>query len=261
MSCGHVKIRSFRTQLIYTLIPMILVPVLAVSFLSYQISFSSLQKRSTEDVERIATLTNESLNLLFSSADQLACSILYEPKIQRIIGDYQEDKPYVDPTDNATVQSFLEKLLVESKNLRSIFIYSKGNTVFSQSLFGDLPGSDWLDSDWYNLALATRDRSIIIPTHTIVSTQSSSNKSKYTFSVARQIKETDNFDVIGVIVLNLDISTISQIISISQVGSQTKFMIYDDQDNWIYPGDESAFPRSATTIEALSRASLPKPGK
>jgi two-component system, sensor histidine kinase YesM len=251
MSRGRSKITSFRTQLIYTLIPMILIPVLAISFISYRISFTSLQKRSMDDVWKISTLANENLNLLFESVDRLACSILYERNIQRIISDYQENKPYVEPTDNTMVQGFLEKLLVENGNLRSIFIYTKGNTVFSQSLFGDLPSIDWKNAVWYRLALNTRDHSIIIPTHAIVSTQSSSNKSKYTFSIARQIKETNNFNVIGVIVLNLDISSINSIITISQVDSQTKFLIFDDQGNWIYPGDESAFPRCSSTIDAL----------
>ncbi len=245
---------SFRTQLIYKLIPIILIPLITIAIFSYEISFNALRTRSLKDVERIASLVNENLDYLIKDTEQLTKSVLYDQSIQRIISNYDKDRDYVEPNDNEKVQIYLRKMLVENISVRSIFIYTKGNTVLGESLYGDLPSSEWKNEEWYYRAMNARDKAIIIPSHFIDRRFQNYSKSKDTvFSIARQIKNTDTFDIIGVIVFNIDLSSIDRVIKISQLNSEARFLILD-KDNWVYPEENKDFRQNSESIVDIRNA-------
>lgn len=245
---------SFRTQLIYKLTPIILIPLITIGIFSYEISFNALRIRSMKDVERIASLVNENLDYLIKDTEQLAKSVLYDQSIQQIICSYIKDRDYVEPGDNEKVVNYLRKMLVENNAVRSIFIYTEGNMVFGNSLYGDQPESDWKSKDWFNDAINARDKAVIIPTHYIDRRFQSSQKSRDSvFSVARQIKDTDNFNIIGVIVFNIDLSSIERIIKVSQSNSDARFLIFDE-DSRVYPKDDDEFRLNPQTIKSIRKA-------
>jgi two-component system, sensor histidine kinase YesM len=249
---GRGTVIRFRTQLIYKLIPIILLPIITIGIFSYKLSFSALQSRSSKDVERIASLVNENLNYMINDIEQLAVSTLYDQNIQQIVSSYNSDRKYIEPDDNDNVQSYLRKMLIQNEAVQSIFIYTKGNTIFEQSLHGDLPDVEWKSKKWYKDALNSRDNAIIIPTHFIERRSQALNDIKTSvFSVARQIKNTNNFNVIGVSVFNVKLSSIERIITVSQTDSNTRFLILDLQGNWIYPNDEDAFRKNVGSVEAI----------
>ncbi len=226
----------FRTQLSLILLPMILLPLAFIGYVSYQISYHALENRSAANVSQIASLVNQNLDTTLQQAIQLAKTPLYDTTIQQIVTYYAQhpelDFDHASFADIQTVENFSLNILIHNMNIDSVDIYTAGSTAFPESFIGLQSFENWTSLPWFQeLMHSSSVRTLFLPTHMASSIQGN----RLIFSVVQAIVNTQTFQTVGAIVINIDTrNAIEQIITETEKQSDTIFFIYGANHQTIY---------------------------
>ena len=226
----------FRTQLSLILLPVILFPLAFIGYVSYQISYHALQNRSAANVSQIASLVNQNLDTTLQQAIQLAQTPLYDTNIQQIVTKYaQHPELTLDTaalTDIQAVENFSLNILIHNANIDSVDIYTDGSTAFPESFIGLQSFENWTALPWFQeLMHSSLVRTVFLPTHVASSIQGN----RLIFSVVQAIVNTQTFQTVGAIVINIDTqNAIEQIITETENQSDTIFFMYGANHQTIY---------------------------
>jgi two-component system sensor histidine kinase YesM len=239
--CSTMKLHNngvflFRTQLSLILLPIILFPLAFIGYFSYQISYRALQNRSAENVSQIASLVNQNLDTTLQQAIQLAKTPLYDTNIQQVVTYYaQHPELNIDSASLADIQyveNFSLNILIHNTNIDSVDIYTAGSTAFPESMVGLQPFENWTALPWFKeLMHSSSVRTLFLPAHVVSSVQGN----RLIFSVVQAIVNTQTFQTVGAIVINIDTqNAIEQIITETENQSDTTFLIYGANGQTIY---------------------------
>ena len=226
----------FRTQLSLILLPVILLPLAFVGYFSYQISYHALQNRSAQNVSQIASLMNTTIDTTLYQAIQLAKTPLYDTTLQQIVAYYaQHPKITSDAANFADIQyveNFSLNILIRNLNIDSVDIYTAGDTAFTESLIGLQPFANWRSLAWFQEIMHSSSvRTRLLPTHMIASSQGT----RSVFSIVQAIVNSNSFQTVGSIVINIDTQkALEQIITASTSQSDTAFLISGPNAQVIY---------------------------
>lgn len=226
----------FRTQLSLILLPVILFPLAFIGYVSYQISYHALQNRSAANVSQIASLVNQNLDTTLQQAIQLAQTPLYDTNIQQIVTKYaQHPELTLDTaalTDIQAVENFSLNILIHNANIDSVDIYTDGSTAFPESFIGLQSFEKWTALPWFQELLHSPSvRTVFLPVHEVSSVQGN----RLIFSVVQAIVNTQTFQTVGAIVINIDTqNAIEQIITETENQSDTIFFMYGANHQTIY---------------------------
>ncbi|GCE15136.1 cache domain-containing sensor histidine kinase [Tengunoibacter tsumagoiensis] len=236
ISLRHDGILLFRTQLFLLLFPLIIVPVLVVGLISYAVSAQALQNRSTATVDSISTLLNQNMDTTLHQMTQLAQMSLYNPKLLRIVTDYtQHPERQLSINDTVQLRDALNQIMIEDNSIVSVDVYTEGQVTFSQPVqYSVLPA--WKQQAWYNRVTQTATRTVFLPTHQLPSDMMERLRPRISvFSIVQTLVNLDTLQPVGVVVINVDARTLEQTISNSQGATDTKFLIYDEKQQPVYP--------------------------
>src|SRR5690348_14565204 len=226
----------FRTQLSLILLPVILFPLAFIGYVSYQISYHALQNRSAANVSQIASLVNQNLDTTLQQAIQLAKTPLYDTGIQQIVTYYAQhpelDFDHASLTDILGIENFSLNILIHNTNIDSVDIYTAGSTAFPESYIGLQSFENWTSLPWFQeLMHSSAVRTIFLPAHL----ESSIQGNRLIFSVVQAIVNTQTFQTVGAIVINIDTqNAIEQIITETENQSDTTFLMYGANHQTIY---------------------------
>lgn len=226
----------FRTQLSLILLPVILCPLAFIGYMSYQISYHALQNRSAANVSQIASLVNQNLDTTLQQAIQLAKLPLYDTTIQQIVTYYaQHPELSLDTAalaDIQAVENFSLNILIHNMNIDSVDIYTAGSAAFPESMIDLQSFVNWTSLPWFQeLMHSPAVRTVFLPTHE----ESSIQGDRLIFSVVQAIVNTQTFQTVGVIVINIDTqNAIEQIVTKTENQSDTTFLIYGTNHQTIY---------------------------
>lgn len=226
----------FRTQLSLILLPMILFPLAFTGYVSYQISYHALQNRSAANVSQIASLVNQNLDTTLQQAIQLAKMPLYDTNIQQIVTYYAQhpelDFNHASFADIQIMENFSLNILIHNTNIDSVDIYTAGSAAFPESMIDLQSFEHWPSLPWFQeLMHSSSVRTVFLPTHV----ESSIQGNRLIFSVVQAIVNTQTFQTVGAIVINIDTqNAIEQIITETENQSDTTFLIYGANHQTIY---------------------------
>jgi len=226
----------FRTQLSLILLPVILFPLAFIGYVSYQISYHALQDRSAANVSQIASLVNQNLDTTLQQAIQLAKTPLYDTNIQQIVTYYAQhpelDLDHASLADIQAMENFSLNILIHNTNIDSVDIYTAGSAVFPESIIDLQSFENWTSLPWFQeLMHSSAVRTLFLPTHVASSIQGN----RLIFSVVQAIVNTQTFQTVGAIVINIDTqNAIEQIITETENQSDTTFLIYGANHQTIY---------------------------
>ena len=226
----------FRTQLSLILLPVILFPLVLIGYVSYQISYRALQNRSAANVSQIASLVNQNLDTTLQQAIQLAKTPLYDTTIQQVVTYYaRHPELNLDTASLADIQeveNFSLNILIHNMNIDSVDIYTAGSTAFPESFIGLQSFEHWTSMPWFqDLMHSSSVRTVFLPAHVASSIQGN----RLIFSVVQAIVNTQTFQTVGAIVINIDAqNAIEQIITETENQSDTTFLIYGANHQTIY---------------------------
>lgn len=226
----------FRTQLSLILLPVILLPLAIIGYVSYQISYHALQNRSAANVSQIAELVNQNLDTTLQQAIQLAKMPLYDTTIQQIVTYYAQhpklDFDHASLADIQTMENFSLNILIHNTNIDSVDIYTAGLVAFPESTIALQSFTSWTSLAWFQELMRTPSvRTLFLPTHVEPSVQGN----RLIFSVVQAIVNIETFQTVGAIVINIDTqNAIEQTITNTENRSDTTFLISGANHQTIY---------------------------
>ena len=169
-------------------------------------------------------------------AIQLAKLPLYDPTIQQIVTYYaQHPELSLDTAalaDIQEVENFSLNILIHNTNIDSVDIYTAGSTAFPESFIGLQSFENWTSLPWFQeLMHSSAVRTVFLPAHL----ESSIQGDRLIFSVVQAIVNTQTFQTVGAIVINIDTqNAIEQIITETENQSDTTFLMYGANYQTIY---------------------------
>jgi two-component system sensor histidine kinase YesM len=236
MKSHHHGVFLFRTQLSLILLPMILFPLAFIGYISYQISYSALQKRSAANVSQISELVNKNLDTTLQQAIQLAKTPLYDTTIQQIVTYYAQhpklDYDHASLADIQAMENFSLNILIHNTNIDSVDIYTAGSVSFPESTIDLQSFENWTSLPWFReLMHSSSVRTLFLPTHMVSSVQGN----RLIFSVVQAIVNIQTFQTVGAIVINMNTqNAIDQMLTETDNQSDTTFLIYGANHQTIY---------------------------
>jgi two-component system, sensor histidine kinase YesM len=236
MKSHHHGVFLFRTQLSLILLPMILFPLAFIGYISYQISYSALQKRSAANVSQISELVNKNLDTTLQQAIQLAKTPLYDTTIQQIVTYYAQhpklDYDHASLADIQAMENFSLNILIHNTNIDSVDIYTAGSVSFPESTIDLQSFENWTSLPWFReLMHSSSVRTLFLPTHVVSSVQGN----RLIFSVVQAIVNIQTFQTVGAIVINMNTqNAIDQMLTETDNQSDTTFLIYGANHQTIY---------------------------
>ncbi|OXM16728.1 hypothetical protein CGZ75_08735 [Paenibacillus herberti] len=184
------------------------------------------------------------MNKTLGDINRISRMPLYSDDIRKIVMKYAMDQiDFPDPKDQTYMNRYLVNLQYQHSDIRRITIFTEGNVYFTKSFISSHEPfiEPWKDQAWFQTVKSKKDPYVFAAERFVP------EKEQF-FTFARQIKNTENFDVIGVIRIDVDSSVIKKMIDISQVDNETEFMVFDEEGNLIYP---NASHRLRQTIGSL----------
>jgi two-component system sensor histidine kinase YesM len=225
-----------RTQLSLAILPIIVIPVALIGYFSYNVSYHALQARSIANVQQISSLASQNLDNTLHLVIDFAKTPLYDQSLQQIITYYSQHPAMnagdVSFQDMQAFENFTLSILTRNAYIASIDICTTDKIIFSQTLFYGLkPLANWAAQPWFSQLLHHPGHTMILPTHTLQSEFGNNS----VFSVAQAVVNTNTFQPVGAIVMNLDTpQTVERTIAASMDKTDKLFFIYGPDHQKIY---------------------------
>jgi two-component system sensor histidine kinase YesM len=229
----------FRTQLYLAFLPLTVLPLAIVGYFSYTIASQALQTRSIANVGQISSLANQNLDSTVQQAIQLAKTPLYDAPFQQIITYYSQhpevNAETIDFQNTQYIRNFALNILIHNNNIASVDIYTLGTAVFSESFYGLQPLSDWRSQPWFATLIRVPTHTLILPTHPLQGDPQAEFGNRSVFSIAQAVVNTNTFQPVGVIMINISTQqAIERIINSFVQDPNTLFLIYAPNAQKIY---------------------------
>ncbi|URZ04776.1 sensor histidine kinase [Clostridium felsineum] len=132
------------------------------------------------------------------------------------------------------INSVLESVFLLNKNLHSVFLFNTKGDGFYKIKSGSLYKSFNPSKDkWFYNSIKKFGTATIVPTYKLKDV-SDSSKSNYVFGISRGLVKYSDSKVVGVILINTDITVLANIINKSIIYPSQEILIVDSENNIIY---------------------------
>lgn len=235
----HIKRLRINQQIFLLVIIMITVPLLISSTIIYFYSLQSIKKE--HEVSSDLILNNLSFNIdqYLNNIESGVLGIYMKSDFQKILEQWGETKPEVDPYLNLQTESelgrFIGSIHSSVSDIESVQIYTDKQIFHSSFLkYNVIDVIDMKDSLKYQRVIEAKGGLIFFGTHT---SEHGSNNQEI-ISIGRAINKKGSKQALGAIFINIKLDAIRDILSLSET-SNRRFVIFDDQGSVIFASDDS----------------------
>lgn len=191
---------SLRIKIIVIFCFCVIIPLLIMNLLIFNRYQQSLEKSTVNAYDMVSDQIETNLDTYLSSIKRISLYPYYNNKVQKILYDITigGNTDVMTKENNSIMNDFLFNMLIQDKNLQSIFITDlEGKVLYNKS-----NGGYYRDTDYFESFIQSMDREfMVIPTHN----QSYVNRArKNVFSYVRMIKEVNTNTPIGYAILEID---------------------------------------------------------
>lgn len=243
----HWMIRLSLTQkLITVFVILITVPIVTISMISYSSYSKSIENNTAVYVNQISQKILERVDQYVSDIKRVTGSQIYMQDIQESLAN-----PTKTLEETNRLQNFVKGLNSLKNDTESVYIFDNYGNMY------DSTKNDTIRADIRQQAIDLRQRvrnaqgsSIVISTQKITTGRAD----KYYFSIARELKNTNSLEGIGMIIFDSRIQVIGD--AVRELDSITKgrTMVIDDQNTVIYDSDQKLISTNVAQNDLVQKA-------
>jgi two-component system sensor histidine kinase YesM len=243
----HWMIRLSLTQkLITVFVILITVPIVTISMISYSSYSKSIENNTAVYVNQISQKILERVDQYVSDIKRVTGSQIYMQDIQESLAN-----PTKTLEETNRLQNFVKGLNSLKNDTESVYIFDNYGNMY------DSTKNDTIRADIRQQAVDLRQRvrnaqgsSIVISTQKITTGRAD----KYYFSIARELKNTNSLEGIGMIIFDSRIQVIGD--AVRELDSITKgrTMVIDDQNTVIYDSDQKLISTNVAQNDLVQKA-------
>jgi len=225
------SLKSKMLLLFFTLIMSMLLAIGITSFSQY--SQASTQRTITYNLQVIKQVIRN-INYFTDDMDSIATFANYNTDIQTLL---QETSASSAQNFSSTIKNIelLDDIVSQRPNIASIFILGRNKRVIGNTQNERINQKyDFFGQAWYKQAIENSGESIYISPH---EQNYVIGSNKYVISLCRSINSFDTTDVLGVMMIDLNLQALDEICRNVQLGKNGYIFIVDQQGNLIFHPD------------------------
>ncbi|CAM3177756.1 sensor histidine kinase [Paenibacillus lupini] len=238
---------TMQKKLIIVFVVLIIIPISATGFISYQNYIQSINKNTKNYVTEL--ISNMQTNLDNHLEDMMTVSKipLYSVSMQQYLS-HQE----MTLEKQRQMDFYIGLLDSMRKDLYSAYIYDNFGNVFYR-IKSDAIREDMMSQyeKWKELAIEGNGDPVIIPTQRVVRANGSP---QYLFTVLRSIRDIGTLENIGFVAVDADISIIENVVQELNTVTNGKTLIIDGENNVAYDSDHILTASNITGNEVVEKA-------
>ncbi|MDR6551153.1 sensor histidine kinase [Paenibacillus qinlingensis] len=243
----HWIIRLSLTQkLITVFVILITVPIVAISMISYSSYSKSIETNTALYVNQISQKILERVDQYVSDIKRVTGSQIYMQDIQESLAN-----PNKTVEENNRLQNFVKGLNSLKNDTESVYIFDNYGNMY------DSTKNDTIRADIRQQAVDLRQQvrnaqgsSIVISTQKMRMGQTD----KYYFSIARELKNTNSLEGIGMIIFDSRIQVIADAVRELDAVTEGRTMVIDDQNTVIYDSEQKWISTNVAGNDLVQKA-------
>lgn len=237
---------SLTKKLITVFVIGITVPIVTISMISYSSYSKSIEKNTALYVNQISQKILERVDQYVSDIKRVTGSQIYMQDIQESLAN-----PNKTVEENNRLQNFVKGLNSLKNDTESVYIFDNYGNMY------DSTKNDTIRADIRQQAVNLRQQvrnaqgsSIVISTQKITV----GHTDKYYFSIARELKNTNSLEGIGMIIFDSRIQVIGDAVRELDEVTTGRTMVLDDQNTVIYDSEQRWISTNVASNELVRKA-------
>ena len=227
------KRTSLKTQIVSLLVIAILVPLVIVAMYSNntsKVNFKQVYDSTTKDnMDRVS----ESLTNMYKKYEESTNMLATDPNARNMIKDAKESEPWL--------MKSLEAYLSNHKDVTSVYLGLNDGRMIQYPADPIPPGYDPRVRPWYKDAIANDGNVILTAPY-----EDASVKGSMIVTFAKTVKDANTNETIGVIGLDIKLTTISDIVSKIKVGEEGYVVLLDATGQVVAHKDSNLVGKTTT---------------
>jgi two-component system sensor histidine kinase YesM len=220
---------TFKQKLIFTFMPLILIPIISLTLLSSWIYSNQIKQTIDNNVTNTVNLVNNHLNTYLSELTRLSVLPYYDDKILSIM----QEEGGISAADYNQIKGLISQAIRNPReDLQSVSIYRRDGQIFSSSFYNAVINYEYpfKSSSWYQKAIEANGRVVFTGEENNARIV---NRPQSAFSVVRAIK-IYNGPVLGVIIIDVNFTGLENIFANVNLGQGSNIVVLDKNKGIVY---------------------------
>ncbi len=198
---------SLRQKLLFSFVILVLLPLSAISFISYQIFRASLFDNISTSTAEVLRQTGNNIDHYLRQLAELTERPYFDPNALGIMVEARNGR--LSPDSDAYLSDFFKRILVPRNDTEGIFLYPmSGSAYFAARNSAHQPDFDPSKTTWYREAVKRKGQIVLTPTH--VQEQIGYQPARV-FSLTRVINDFSTRQPLGVLTFDFNYTELQKI--------------------------------------------------
>lgn len=226
---------SLKYKVIIIFLLITLIPLNILGMITYYQYSNTLEKHTYNYSTQIIDQVNQNINRYIEELHRMTLLPLYDKEVLEILNNHKYLEDYYYPLNNEIekMNSFISTLIYKRPEIKGIQVITNDKNVFSNlgSSRVKTRYSTIEKEDWFHEVTEGGGKSQLIAAH---------NPSYYfgspeeVFSVAKVIRQTNTFEHLGIIKIDIHLEHIQKILEEIKLSQDAIFLILDGKGRMIY---------------------------
>lgn len=241
---GSLSVSSFYVRLILLIFPLITIPFLISSVVTYARYSGSVEQNARSYSRQIIEQVSLNLDRYVKDMERITLLPFYDNEVINVLNKH--DKAYGSQVfstadEESKMTLFLASISFDRFELRGVFIFANDSSLYS-NVEGKV-NRNWLgqQNEWMSQVRQAEGGLSLVPAHTASYYIGSAEQ---VFSVARLIKEPSTNKSLGFVKVDLTSNGMEKILAPVNLSADSRLYITDRAGNGLYPvlGQNRALP-------------------
>lgn len=247
--------RTFKSHIVYkiffTYIILVITLLFIISIIYYSFTSSTLSAQTQHNMKNLNEQIMINIDKMVENLEKTSFLVNYEDDLNILMRNSQCVSSLINTPEYISIDNYFFNFLYSFSQIHGVYIYSlDGNPILCRSRDLITPNNlNVKNEDWFQDTLKLNGRKKVSGKHF-----NTCGKTEV-FSLSRAIYDFENDSIIGIIVLEQDISEIESILQEVNLQSDSSIMLLDENRNLIYSNNVPLYENLAQNDIFLSNAS------
>ncbi|XID92937.1 sensor histidine kinase [Paenibacillaceae bacterium WGS1546] len=218
------RFRTIQSNIAAALAFLIVILALVMGFIAYRLSTSAVQRTAQDFTAELIKQVSSNIQSYVNNMENISLLALNHRGLSGYLTGENDD--------DGAVTDFLKTIMLSRKDIASIGVFGYNGRFVSDGGSGNLnPNVEVEEQSWYSEAKQGRGKVFISPSHVQPVFK---EDYRWVVSLSREIRSPDNTKGLGILLVDLNFSVISDILNGIELGKRGYVYIIDRSGRVVY---------------------------
>lgn len=232
LKLSRLKFRSIQANIIAAFIYLIVITILIIALMAYYLAFDSLEINSKDYTSQLISQVNDYIDSYVTNMENISHVVFYNSDLREYLSDNILQDKAKEQSLAKKINNLMSSILSSRSDINSIVVFGNNGNIISEKVETRINKNiNVREQSWYQNALNADGDAAISSSHVQNLFQ---DEYRWVVSLSRSIKNYDNGQSIGVMLVDLNFNVISSMCSKIKLGKRGYIFIVDSQGNIVY---------------------------